>query len=99
MRDWLDRLASAWERGDLWTLRLYRIVNSDEEVTAIRKRLPRGKDHQVSIGVETIRTKAQYATVAFALAESDARGKLVSSQRASYELEKQPNGFVGLRAR
>ena len=99
VRDWLDRLASAWERGDLWTLRLYRIVNSDEEVNAIRKRLPRGKDHQVSIGVETIRTKAQYATVAFALAESDARGKLVSSQRASYELEKQPNGFVGLRAR
>ena len=99
VRDWLDRLASAWERGDLWTLRLYRIVNSDEEVNAIRKRLPRGKDHQVSIGVETIRTKAQYATVAFALAESDARGKLVSSQRESYELEKQPNGFVGLRAR
>jgi len=99
VREWLDRLASAWERGDLWTLRLYRIVNSDEEINAIRKRLPRGKDHQVSIGVETIRTKAQYATVAFALAESDARGKLVSSQRESYELEKQPNGFVGLRAR
>ena len=99
VREWLDRLASAWERGDVWTLRLYRIVNSDEEVNAIRKRLPRGKDHQVSIGVETIRTRAQYATVAFALTEFDARGRLVSSQRESYELEKQASGFVGLRAR
>jgi len=99
VRGWLERLASAWERRDLATLQLYRIVNSDEEANAIRKRLPRAKDHQVSIGVETIRTRAQYATVAFALAEFDARGKLVSSQRESYELEKQASGFVGLRAR
>ena len=99
VRGWLERLASAWERSDLATLQLYRIVTSEEEGDAIRKRLPRAKDHQVSIGVETIRTRAQYATVAFALTEFDARGRLVSSQRESYELEKQASGFVGLRAR
>ena len=99
VRGWLERLASAWERRDLATLQLYRIVTSEEDADAIRKRLPRAKDHQVSIGVERIRTRAQYATVAFALAEFDARGKLVSSQRESYELEKQASGFVGLRAR
>src|SRR5437016_5483477 len=99
VRGWLERLASAWERRDLATLQLYRIVTSEEDADAIRRRLPRAKDHQVSIGVETIRTRAQYATVAFALTEFDARGKLVSSQRDSYELEKQPSGFVGLRAR
>ena len=99
VRDWLDRFASAWERRDLATLRLYGIVAREEEAEALRKRLPRGKDHEISIGVETIRTQAQYGTVAFALAEFDARGKLVSSQRESYELEKQPSGFVGLRAR
>src|SRR5437867_2093549 len=73
------RWASGWERRDLATLQLYRIVTSEEDADAIRKRLPRAKDHQVSIGVERIRTRAQYATVAFALAEFDARGKLVSS--------------------
>jgi len=99
VRGWLERLASAWERRDLATLQLYRIVTNEEEADAIRKRLPRAKDHQVSIGVERIRTRAQYATVAFALAEFDARGRLVSSQHESYELEKRASGFVGLRAR
>src|SRR2546428_672577 len=99
VRGWLERLASAWERRDLATLQLYRIVTSEEDAQAIRKRLPRAKDHQVSIGVERIRTRAQYATVAFALTEFDARGRLVSTQRESYELEKQASGFVGLRAR
>ena len=99
VRDWLDRLASAWERRDLATLRLYGIVADEKEAAAIRKRLPRGKDHHVAIGVETIRTQAQYAAVAFDRAEFDARGKLVSSARESYELEKQASGFVALRAR
>jgi len=99
VRDWLDRLASAWERRDLSTLRLYGIVADEKEAEAIRKRLPRGKDHHVAIGVETIRTRAQYAAVAFERAEFDARGKLVSSARESYELEKQASGFVALRAR
>ena len=99
VRDWLDRLASAWERRDLSTLRLYGIVADEKEAEAICKRLPRGKDHHVAIGVETIRTRAQYAAVAFERAEFDARGKLVSSARESYELEKQASGFVALRAR
>src|SRR5207237_5757532 len=99
VRGWLERLASAWERSDLATLQLYRIVTSEEEGAAIRKRLPRAKDHQVSIGVETIRTRAQYATVAFALTEFDARGSPVSSRREAYALEKQATGFVGRRAR
>jgi hypothetical protein len=99
VHDWLDRLASAWERRDIATLRLYGIVTRDDEIAAIRTRLPRARDHQVSIGVETIRTSGQYATVAFALSEFDAHGKLVSSQRQAYELEKQASGFVGLRAR
>ena len=99
VRDWLDRFASAWERRDLSTLRLYGIVADEKEAEAIRKRLPRGKDHHVAIGVETIRTRAQYAAVAFERAEFDARGKLVSSARESYELEKQASGFVALRAR
>src|SRR5207249_1695241 len=98
VRDWLDRLASAWERKDVATLRLYRIVTSDEEAETIRKRLPRGKNHHVAIGIEKLRTQAQYATVAFSLAEFDARGKLVSSARESYALEKQASGFVALRA-
>jgi len=99
VREWLDRLASAWERRDIPTLRLYGLVTGDDDLAAIRKRLPRDENHHVAVGVETIETDGQYASVAFTLAELDARGRLVSSQRESYELEKQGSGFVGLRVR
>jgi protein kinase-like protein len=99
VRDWLDRLASAWERRDIPTLRLYGVVTGDDDVAAMRKRLPHEENHHVAVGVETIEIDGQYASVAFTLAELDARGRLVSSQSESYELEKQGSGFVGLRAR
>ena len=52
------------------------------------------------IAPEAIRaTGGRYATVTAIRAELDARGAVVSSARETYELEKQPNGFVGLRRR
>jgi hypothetical protein len=35
--------------------------------------------------------------VAFDRADFDKRGKLLASRRESYELEKQPNGFIAVR--
>ena len=98
VRDWLGRLAGAWERKDVSTLRLYGIVTTDAEADALRKRLAHSDGSRVSISNETIRTRGRYATVAFDLTELDRRGKVVSSRRESYELEKQPSGFVGLRS-
>ena len=98
VRDWLGRLAGAWERKDIATLRLYGVVTTDAGADALRKRLARSDVSRVSIANETIRTQGQYATVAFDRTELDRRGGVVSSRRESYELEKQPSGFIGLRS-
>jgi hypothetical protein len=98
VRDWLGRLAGAWERKDVATLRLYGVVTTDGEADALRKRLAHADVSRVSIANETIRTQGKYATVAFDRTELDRRGRVVSSRRESYELEKQPNGFIGLRS-
>jgi len=97
VRDWLARLAGAWERKDVATLRLYGVVTTDAEATALRKRLGQSDRYRVSIANESIRTQGQHATVAFDRTELDGRGRTVSSRRESYELEKRPDGFIGLR--
>ena len=51
----------------------------------------------MSIANDAIRTHGNHATVAFDRTEVDKRGRVVSSRRESYELEKQPNGFIHLR--
>jgi hypothetical protein len=99
VREWLGRLAAAWERKDIATLRLYGLVTNDEEAEAVRKHLSREKDLRVSIGNEWIHTEGKYASVAFDVSELGKRGKLLASRRDSFELEKRPNGFVGLRTR
>jgi len=98
VRDWLGRLAGAWERKDVATLRIYGIVTTDAEASALRKRLAEADRYRVSIANESIRTQGKYATVAFDRTELDARGRTIASRRESYELEKQANGFIGLRA-
>ena len=97
VRDWLGRLAGAWERRDVSTLRLYGVVTSDAEASALRKRLAHADGGRVMIGNETIRPQGRFATVAFDRTELDRHGRVLASQRESYELEKQPNGFIGLR--
>ena len=97
VRDWLGRLAGAWERKDVSTLRIYGIVTTDAEADALRKQLARSDAYRVSIANDAIRTHGNHATVAFDRTEVDKRGRVVSSRRESYELEKQPNGFIGLR--
>ena len=99
VRDWLGRLASAWERRDIATLQLYGIVKTEKDAEAVHERLLRNKAYSVSIANETIQTEGKYATVSFDRTEYDARGTLLSSQRESYALEKHPSGFVALRAR
>jgi hypothetical protein len=98
VREWLGRLAMAWERKDLPTLRLFGIVANDAEAEALRRQFPR-RDHRVVIAPEAIRTSGRYATVIGIRAELDERGTVVSSVREAYELEKEPNGFVGLHRR
>jgi hypothetical protein len=87
VRDWLERLAAAWERDDVATLRLYGLDDAHD--------VRRGQS--VSIVNERIRTDGRYATVAFDRAVREPDGKIVTSGRASYELAKQPGGFVALR--
>jgi hypothetical protein len=84
---WLERLAAAWERHDVATLRLYGLDDAD----VVRR------GQRVSIVNERIRTEGPYATVAFDRAVRDPDGKIVTTGRASYELAKQPSGFVALR--
>ena len=97
VRDWLGRLAGAWERRDVSTLRLYGVVTSDAEASALRKRLVHADGGRVMIGNETIRLQGRFARVAVNRTELDRHGRVLASQRESYELEKQPNGFIGLR--
>ena len=97
VRDWLGRLAGAWERRDVSTLRLYGVVTSDAEASALRKRLAHADGGRVMIGNETIRLQGRFARVAVNRTELDRHGRVLASQRESYELEKQPNGFIGLR--
>ena len=87
VRGWLDRLVAAWERHDVATLRLYGVDDADDVRPGQR----------VAIVNERIRTDGPYATVAFDRAVRDADGKIVSTDRASYELAKQPSGFVAVR--
>jgi len=98
VRDWLGRLAGAWERKDIATLRLYGIVTTDAEAAALEKRLSRYDHYRVAIGNETIRKAGRYASVAFDLIELDGCGKAISSHRESLELEKYPSGFIAVRA-
>ena len=98
VRDWLGRLAGAWERKDLATLRLFGIVTSEAAADAVQRQLPR-RNHRVVVAPESIRPAGRYATVTFIRAELDERGTVLSSARESYELEKQPSGFIALRAR
>jgi hypothetical protein len=87
VRGWLERLAAAWERHDVATLRLYGLDDADDV---------RG-GQRVAIVNEVIRTDGPYATVTFDRAVRDSDGRIVSTGRASYELAKQPSGFVALR--
>lgn len=99
VRDWLERLALAWERKDIATLRLYGIVTGEADAAAVRQRVPWFGGYHVSTSNETIRTDGPYASVAFDHVEADGRGRVLASTRESYHLEKHPNGFVALRAR
>jgi serine/threonine-protein kinase len=99
VRAWLDGVAAAWRRGDLEMLRLQGIVTSDVEAQALRKRVARDGEAHVTIANETIQTDGKYATVMFDRADFDGKGKLLSSRRQSYALEKRPDGFIALRAR
>ena len=64
----------------------------------MHKRLSR-RNVRYAIAHEAIRTDGRRATVAFDVLELDKRGNVTGSRRESYELEKQDNGFVGLRPR
>jgi hypothetical protein len=97
--DWLGRLAAAVERKDIATLRLYGLMTDDAEGEALRKRVSRHKAARVSVENETIETDGRYARVTFDLAELDDRGERLAARSESYELEKQPTGFIALRRR
>jgi hypothetical protein len=99
VHDWLARLAAAVERKDIATLRLYGLVSDDAEGEAFRKQVSRHKATRVSIDNESIATDGRYAHVTFDLAELDEDGTRLATHGASFELEKHPTGFVGLRAR
>jgi len=96
VRDWLQRYASAWQHGDVATLRLYGIVTDDAASAALRQRVRRAHDRRVAITNESIRTSGRYAEVAFDRVELDAE-KPVESAHESLFLEKRADGFVALR--
>jgi hypothetical protein len=98
VRDWLARYTSAWQRKDVATLRLFRIVTGDPEAVALERYLDRFRGYQVVIGNESIRTDGQYASVAFDRNDYDGRGKLLGSRHETYRLEKQATGFIALQA-
>ena len=98
VRDWLDRLAAAWERKDLTTLRLYGVVASDAEAGAVKREFACAGKVRVSVGNEAIRTEGEYATVKFDLASFDRSGTLVSLRHEWFDLEKRADGFVAVRA-
>jgi hypothetical protein len=99
VRDWLGRLASAWQRRDLPALRLLGVVGGGVDAGGDRDHLPPRDGYQVSFANEVIRTDGRYASVAFDRAMRDGRGRIVSTGRDAYALEKQPSGLVALRAR
>src|SRR5205085_10591167 len=86
VRDWLQRYASAWQHGDVATLRLYGIVTDDAASDALRRRVRRARDRRVAITNETIRTSGRYADVAFDRVELDAE-QPVESAHESLALE------------
>ena len=96
VRDWLQRYASAWQHGDVATLRLYGIVTDDAAREALRRRVRRAHDRRVAITNETIQTSGRYAQVVFDRVELDAE-KPVESVHESLSLEKRADGFVALR--
>jgi hypothetical protein len=65
VRGWLERVAAAWQRGDVATLRLYGIASGDPDGAR--------RGDTVTIVNETIRTDGPYATVAFDRAVRRAR--------------------------
>jgi hypothetical protein len=97
VREWLDRLVSAWQRGDVATLSLYGVVTGDADAEAMRQRFRRRRDHSFAIANERIRTSGQYADVAFDRIERDDAGKVVETVPQSFVLEKRADGFVALR--
>jgi serine/threonine protein kinase len=97
VREWLGRVATAWERNDVAMLRLYGIETPAPKKAGLLGWLSGRR--RVSISNEAIRTDGRYASVAFDVSEVDRRGTVLSTRREAFELEKQPNGFVGLRAR
>jgi serine/threonine protein kinase len=97
VRDWLDRLAVACESRDTATLRLYGLEDTDA-ARDVRGWFGLQKRH-VSFRNETIRSQGQYASVTVDRVESDGGGKVLTSKRQTFELEKHPNGFIALRAR
>ena len=99
VHDWLERLGSAWQRRDLATLRLYGIVGDEAAAADVRSRFSRYDGARVTITNARIKTEGRYASVTFDRSDVDKRGKLLRSGTESYELEKRPSGFVGLRAR
>jgi serine/threonine-protein kinase len=100
VREWLGRLATALERNEVATLRLYGVTApATKSKGGILGWLSGRGNIRISIANEAIRTEGRYATVAFDVSEVDGRGKVLSTRRESLELEKQANGFVGRRVR
>lgn len=99
VREWLARLATAWERKDVAALRLYGIVTNDDQADEVRRWVSRHAGYHVAFREETIRAQGQYASVAVDRVDLDGAGRTISSRRESYELEKRASGFIVLRAR
>ncbi len=97
VHDWLMRLALAYERKDTATLRLFGLITTEGEATAIRKRVPWFGGYHVTAVNPTVHLDREHASVAFDRVETDGGGKVIRSAREAYQLEKQPSGFVGLR--
>jgi hypothetical protein len=96
VRDWLDRLAGAWDRKDVPTLQLYNIVTDDAQASEVRRRLAHHERYAVEIVNARIGTKGSRANVAFDRVEFDGSERL-GSVHESYVVEKEPSGLVAVR--
>lgn len=96
VRGWLQRYQGAWERKDIPTLRLFGVVTSDAQATALQKTLGRYDEYKVALSGAVIRATGAQATVTFDRTETD-EGKTVAQTHESLELEKHPSGLITIR--
>ena len=96
VRGWLTRYQGAWERKDIPTLRLFGVVASDAEASALQKTLGRYDAYKVALSGAVIRATGAQATVSFDRTETDG-GKAVAQTHESLELEKHPSGLITIR--